>query len=103
VSAEELKVRCLSPKGLSLVSEFALFLYRLNGTVINVDAKDVLLQIDFHARKSTDPQLRKVYMNLRQEVRRESPKLESSRNAKILQLLLSKRGEHEGKQLVGNQ
>jgi len=68
MSNYRLKVDQLSPKGLALVSEFALVLYRLNGTIINVDSQDVISQIIANARASSDQRLLSVYGDLKREV-----------------------------------
>lgn len=94
MNVKELSKEHLSPKGLALVSEFALFLYRLDGTIINVDSKDVLPTIDFHARKNTDPHLRKVYMNLREEMRSNVMTSVPSENIKAVQTLLTKKSKN---------
>jgi len=86
----DLNAKYLSAKGLALVSEFALFLYRLDGTVINVDSKDVLQRIDYHAVKTDDPHLRKVYISLRVEIRRNILTSVPSESAEALQMITSK-------------
>ncbi len=69
MTSKQLNSDQLSPKGLSLVSEFALVLYRLNGTIINVDSKDVLAQVIANARVTKDERLHKVYLELKREMR----------------------------------
>jgi len=68
MTRKRLNVDQLSPKGLSLVSEFALVLYRLNGTIINVDSKDVLAQVIANARVSKDKGLLKIFSQLKREM-----------------------------------
>lgn len=86
----DLNAKYLSAKGLALVSEFALFLYRLNGTVINVDSRDVLQNIDRHAVKTNDPHLRKVYISLRAEIRRNILTSVPSESAEAMQMITNK-------------
>ena len=72
MNIEELETKYISAKALALVSEFALVLYRLNRTIINVDADDVLIRVSEHAQlmNSHDDRLHGVYKRLRLELQR---------------------------------
>jgi len=58
----------LSAKALALISEFALVLYRLNGTLINVDAHDVLTDVINNAKRCSDKNLRMIHRSLVTEI-----------------------------------
>lgn len=68
MTSKKINADQLSPKALSLVSEFALVLYRLNGTIINVDSRDVLVKVIANARVAKDQRLLNVYSELKREL-----------------------------------
>ncbi|RBP52863.1 hypothetical protein [Arenicella xantha] len=72
MNIEEMDTKYLSAKALALVSEFALTLYRLNRTIINVDADDVLFRVSEQAMlmQGKDDRLHAVYKRLRVELQR---------------------------------
>ena len=67
MSLNELSTDGLSAKALALISEFALIVYREEGTVIDVHADDVLLKVFSIGCKSRNLRLRSIYLHLRTE------------------------------------
>ena len=63
-----MKSLVLTPKILSLISEFALTLYRLNRSLLDVDSDDVLTMMYEHAKETQNRQLILIYLHIRAEV-----------------------------------
>lgn len=65
-----LKIRpeALSPKSLALISEFALILYRLNGTIIEVSSSKAVIEVFAHAAHTGEPRLREICKSLRADL-----------------------------------
>ncbi len=68
ISVLEIRRDVLSPRALALLSEFALILYRLNGTVIEVSSRNALRQVFNNAEKVSEPRLREICVALRAEL-----------------------------------
>ncbi len=77
ISVLEIKPDILSAKTLALVSEFALVLYRKNGTIIDVHSEDVIFRVFDNAYKVTDPRLQEICNEVRAELARKCTALSS--------------------------
>jgi len=77
ITVMEIKANVLSAKTLALVSEFALILYRYNGTVIDVHAEDVLYRVLENASKVDLPRLNAISREIKSELEHKSFKTNS--------------------------
>jgi len=68
ISVIEIKAARLTPKSLALVSEFALILYRYNGTIIDVHSEDVVVQVFRNVRKDSLPRLQEICGEIKNEL-----------------------------------
>ena len=68
ISLNELTTDGLSAKALAMISEFALILYRQEGTIIDVHSDNVLVEVFTIGRKSRNIRLRSIYLHLRTEL-----------------------------------